>query len=304
MEDTQIISFSLESLKMKNFFVEAGDYIYRDCFFAYRETISNSQLGIFRYPCRFNAYIGILCTSGEAEVIHNLRRYTIKEDTIFFTKANDIIQLEKWKDVEFYVIAFNDSFIRNVNIDYKRLLSEFLELQKYPCIGISREEAASLSNTFKELSADLQFFKDLKYSDEILMTYISLSAYKAFSVIDKHKGKLNNGISSISHHNEEYMNKFMDLLGKNFYREHGIDFYASQICITPKYLTSLIKKISGKSASQWIDEYLILEAKHLIKFSKMNIQEIADYLNFSNQSVFSQYFKRQAGMTPSDYKMS
>ena len=79
-------------------------------------------------------------------------------------------------------------------------------------------------------------------------------------------------------------------------------FYARQLCITPKYLTTLIKRISGLSVSEWIDNYVILEAKTLLKYSTMSIQEIAYYLNFPNQSFFGSYFKRNTGMSPSQYK--
>jgi len=77
---------------------------------------------------------------------------------------------------------------------------------------------------------------------------------------------------------------------------------ARQLCITPKYLTTLIKRISGKSVSEWIDSYVILEAKTLLKYSNMSVQEIAYYLNFPNQSFFGSYFKRNTGMSPSQYK--
>ena len=79
-------------------------------------------------------------------------------------------------------------------------------------------------------------------------------------------------------------------------------FYARQLCITPKYLTTLIKRISGLSVSEWIDNYVILVAKTLLKYSTMSIQEIAYYLNFPNQSFFGSYFKRNTGMSPSQYK--
>ena len=79
-------------------------------------------------------------------------------------------------------------------------------------------------------------------------------------------------------------------------------FYARQLCITPKYLTTLIKRISGLSVSEWIDNYVIIEAKTLLKYSTMSIQEIAYYLNFPNQSFFGSYFKHNTGMSPSQYK--
>ena len=81
-----------------------------------------------------------------------------------------------------------------------------------------------------------------------------------------------------------------------------MSFYAKQLNITPKYLSSVVKEVSGKTAARWIDESVILEAKALLKYSGMSIQEIAYYLNFPNQSFFGSYFKRNTGMSPSQYK--
>ncbi|MEG0498584.1 MAG: AraC family transcriptional regulator, partial [Alistipes sp.] len=102
---------------------------------------------------------------------------------------------------------------------------------------------------------------------------------------------------------EEYFKQFMLLLADHYKQERSVTFYARQMCITPKYLTTLIKRLSGKSVSGWIDDYVMLEAKTLLKYSTMGIQEISYYLNFPNQSFFGSYFKRNAGMSPSQYKI-
>ena len=74
------------------------------------------------------------------------------------------------------------------------------------------------------------------------------------------------------------------------------------MCITPKYLSSIVKDVSGKNAGEWITEYVILEAKVLLKSSKMDVQGIAYKLNFPNQSFFGKYFKQKTGMTPGQYR--
>ena len=72
--------------------------------------------------------------------------------------------------------------------------------------------------------------------------------------------------------------------------------------LSSKHFSTVIKKVSGKTAGQWIDEYVILEAKTLLKYSGMSIQEIANALNFSTQSFFGKYFKQHTGYSPSRFK--
>ena len=81
-------------------------------------------------------------------------------------------------------------------------------------------------------------------------------------------------------------------------------FYADQLCLSPKYLSKLIKEVSGKSAPEWINAYVMLEDKHLLKYTDISIKEIVFKLNFSNQTVFYKYFKAHTGMTPTEYRNS
>ena len=111
-------------------------------------------------------------------------------------------------------------------------------------------------------------------------------------------------IETVRNRREEYFREFMRHLQQHHCKERSLGFYASLLHITPKYLTTLIKQVSGRSAAEWIDECVILEAKNLLKFSTMSIQQIAYYLNFPNQSFFGTYFKRRTGMSPSEYKQS
>jgi AraC-like DNA-binding protein len=79
-------------------------------------------------------------------------------------------------------------------------------------------------------------------------------------------------------------------------------FYADRMCFTPKYLSKVIKENSGKSANSWIDDYVILEAKAMLKSTNMTVQQINDELNFPSQSFFGKYFKRIVGVSPKEYK--
>ena len=103
---------------------------------------------------------------------------------------------------------------------------------------------------------------------------------------------------------EELANKFFGLIMKHFKENKDVAFYADKFCITSKYLTMVIKETSGKSAKDWIVEYVILEIKTLLKNTNMNIQEIAIRTNFANQSSLGRFFRKHTGMSLSQYRMS
>ena len=79
-------------------------------------------------------------------------------------------------------------------------------------------------------------------------------------------------------------------------------FYANKLYITPKYLTMVVKEVSGKSAKDWITEYIIQEIKFLLKNSSLNIQEIAIRTHFSNQTSLGRFFRKHTGVSPSFYR--
>ncbi len=101
---------------------------------------------------------------------------------------------------------------------------------------------------------------------------------------------------------EEILSKFIDILEKHFRTERSVNFYAEQLFLTPKHLSTVVKEMSGQTAGEWIDRRVILEAKLMLRTSGMNIQEISSALNFCNQSFFGKYFKHHAGISPREYR--
>ena len=103
--------------------------------------------------------------------------------------------------------------------------------------------------------------------------------------------------------NAHLFNAFYDLLINNYKEQHEIAWYAEKLCLTTKYFSGVIRRITGKSAAQWIDEILILHAKRLL-FTRcdMNIQQIAFELGFKGNANFCRFFKDQTGLRPSEYR--
>ena len=95
---------------------------------------------------------------------------------------------------------------------------------------------------------------------------------------------------------------FLKTVATHYKQQRSVTFYADKLYLTPKYLSCVIKEISGKSAGEWIDEQVILAAKALLKSSNMTIQEISVELNFANQSFFGKYFKQHTGISPKAYR--
>lgn len=103
-------------------------------------------------------------------------------------------------------------------------------------------------------------------------------------------------------HGEKILYDFLDLLHENYRSHKRVSFYADELSLTPRHLTTVIRQASGRSVSQWIEERVVLEAQILLRNSTMTIKEIAYGLGFDDQSLFSKYFSRVAGISPVLYR--
>mgnify|MGYP003090840283 FL=1 len=262
---------------------------------------SAAEMEIFRFPSRLNALIIGVGTEGETSLTSNLQEFRLKKDSLFIFSPKHILQVQSNNRFKAHLIVIAPDFLKRINIDTKRMMPLFLQFGSLPCMELTQAESQSLRSFISMVEQELKG-SETDFSSEIIGGLIAATIYKVGDILTHYLTEHPEVDSPIHNRAEEYFRQFTELLGEHYKHERSVGFYARQLCITPKYLTTLIKRISGKSVSEWIDNYVILEAKTLLKYSNMSVQEIAYYLNFPNQSFFGSYFKRNAGMSPSQYK--
>lgn len=262
---------------------------------------SDSQMQVFRFPCRIDAFIIGVGTEGETSVSFNLHEFRLKKDSMFIFTPKNILQVNSQQYFKADVIAISPDFMRRITIDIKNMMPLFLKFVENPTLALTPEESRSMRGMIAQIERETRG-PETHFSFDIVSGLIAATIYKVGDIMYHYLAEHPEGQNNSHNRAEEYFKQFTHLLGEHFREERSVGFYARQLCITPKYLTTLIKRISGQSVSEWIDNYVILEAKTLLKYSTMSIQEIAYYLNFPNQSFFGSYFKRNTGMSPSQYK--
>jgi AraC-like DNA-binding protein len=105
-----------------------------------------------------------------------------------------------------------------------------------------------------------------------------------------------------SERKEGVVREFIRLLFANCKKHHEVSFYAEKLCMTVGNLSRITKAYSGKKAIKWINDVLITESKMLLRKPDNTIQQIADELNFGDQSSFGKFFKKHTGLTPREYR--
>lgn len=304
MNETEIQSFSLATL-LDRCGRREEDLYYEGCLIASRVDMEDERsIDLFRYPTRLNAIAIIFCSKGSITFTAGLRRHTLHEKSFFVHLPGSIIQVESiHREASVYSLLCEEEFIRRINIDFKLLTQLFLGVEKHPCLKMSAPEWEAVRRSFAEIAAEGTPQPEDGYSHEILRSVIRTLAYKVCRIVDRHLRTIPATATASRNRNEAYFNEFMRLLSKHCTQHRSVGFYAEALHLTPKYLTTIIRQTSGRTATEWIDDYVVLEAKNLLKYSTKSIQEIAYCLNFSNQSFFGKYFRNHTGMTPTAYRI-
>lgn len=264
---------------------------------------SRSDLEAFHFPCRIDALIIGIGTVGETTISYNLQEFRLRKNTMFFCAPNTILQVKSVQGFRSHVVVISSEFLRSIPLHLRDLMPAMLQQAGNPCVELDDAASCSMREIIGLIEQEVRA-PEQPYSREIVRNLLSAIIYKTGNLLHGSSAARPDEAKAPRDRSEAYFRRFMELLGENYRHQRSVRFYAQQLCITPKYLTTLIKRFSGSSVSEWIDRYVILEAKTLLKHSHMSIQEIAYALDFPNQSFFGSYFKRVTGLSPTQYKGS
>lgn len=248
----------------------------------------------FQYPFKTDMTTAQICLSGHTEGYINLKPYISSAPSLTIILPDQILQ-HKYMSDDFsgLFIVMSKKFIGSLNIQSSIPL--FRSINDNPTIPLSENGLNSTIAYYNMLKESIQK-TDNPYRLETVK-YLTLAffygASYAFHKISEYKDKSKN---------EMIVDKFLELVKENYRQERHVVFYAGKLCLTPKYLASLIKANTGQSANDWIDQYVVLEAKALLKSTNMTVQQVSDELNFPSQSFFGKYFKRLTTISPGEYK--
>ncbi len=266
---------------------------------------SEAILSMLKYPVRFDGYIIFFLRKGHFSIDLNLNTYEVKPHSLLMNVPGNIIKISSYAedhigDAELYFVLASREFMSDIRFDFNKLFQESLSLWKNPCITLNDQDLA-LAEEYFTLARDILQSKQMN-KREILGSLITSFTYVTMDVWTRELNEARKAQTPSSARMNQLFERFLALVTEHHNTERGMAFYADKLCLTPKYLSKLVKEASGRSGPAWIDSFVILEAKNLLKYSDKTIKEIVYTLHFPNQSVFYKFFKAHTGMTPSEYR--
>ncbi|MCH5345927.1 MAG: AraC family transcriptional regulator [Muribaculaceae bacterium] len=256
-------------------------------------------------PMRFDGLTFFLCRRGSMTVEINLEKHELSDNSLLGIGPDRMVNVDRVGagDFDGYIFFLSRHFLEDTNIDLNIVnVQPQLSVDETPVMPLDVSEAEFAESILKVI------YSNTTLNDPLYARSIARSLVAAFCYLIMQKIARRQSVTTESERPRSrrllYAHEFRLLVNKYHRRERSVAFYASKMFISPKYLSLVIKETTGRSAAEWIDDYVILEAKNMLRFSGMNIQQIAYELNFPNQSAFGKYFKHLTGLSPTAYQRS
>lgn len=301
--DTKVLNnFSLS--KVKELFLKDEIVSIGDDFIMARQT-NDVDFELLKFPSRIDGFVAAYCRRGRFKCTINLTEYEIHDGMLAVNIPNNIIQLEPSGQndglVELTIFAVSPKYMMTLSSDLGKIFVDAINMLQSPIMEMGPEEVDIAMQYFQLI--DNVINTDSEYRNDSVSYLLTSVFYLIGGMLKKRLDAVDeNDEKAPSTRNKRVFESFIELVEKYHNKERSLGFYADKLCITPKYLSIIVKKVSGFSAPEIIDKYVILEAQHLLRHTDLSIKEIADQLNFPNNSFFYKYFKAHTGCTPNSYR--
>jgi AraC-like DNA-binding protein len=260
---------------------------------------SVEALPIFTEPKMMNCLFVAMCLEGNAVYTVDTKEHVVqKNDVIIINDGQVLSYYELSHDCKAVIIMATSDFFAEVIKEVHEMSQLFLFAYSHPVFSLKPEKAdtfISYFNIIKQRVDDI----DHHFRRELSASLLKAMVYDIGNEIYQ----MQVGAPKLTRA-EFIFSQFMQLVKDNFRQERRVSWYGKQLSITPKYLSEAVKQVSRRTPNDWIDHYVTLEMRVLLKHTTMNIKEIAVALNFPNQSFLGKYFKEHVGMSPSKYRRS
>ena len=249
-------------------------------------------------PHKFNFQLLVRHFAGSAKIKVDMVEYDLSEPiNLIRVMSGQILMVEHIsEDFDGVVVVMSNSFVESMFIYVNNALPLNVATRSN-CVKHLSNSEVDLSDMFLKAIAQVLRNQTNPYLDRVLQHVLMAIFYSSEEI--RNQLETESGAYTSA---DALSKEFMRLVKDNFRSERQLQFYADKLCITPRYLSRVVKECTGSSAADWIERYVVLEARALLKSTSMTIQQISDELNFPSQTFFGKYFKRRVGMSPKEYR--
>lgn len=237
-----------------------------------------------------------ICLQGSGNFVINNTSYHVGKGSMITILPNTIVgNIDSTDDFVGYIVGVNTNYLAVMQMN--DMVKSYVNIMNNPVLALTEEQVnkiIELGEMLKRKREDSEH----PFCQEICKSLLSVLCYEIYAI---YRQNIRFDLQPRTRQGA-LCQEFLALVEKYAVEHRDMGFYADKLCITPKYLSVVIKKISGYSPAEWLNRKVILYAKTLLTNSDMTVQQISAELHFPNPSFFGQYFKRHEGITPKQYR--
>lgn len=257
--------------------------------------------------CLQNHGVVFFITEGRAQLEYDGHVVQLQKNDLFLymvhsTAANFMAS----SDFNCRQIWFGRAELFNIDI-YKQIsVADMSNLKLYPVVHLKGDDI-KLCDTYFQLLRDRMKFSTSVLTPDIVRMLFGTIVLEILSIMRRNSEQVAEEVQhediNSSLHKKRIVDGFMRLVEESDGRIRRVDEFASQLNVTPKYLSTILKEVMNRRPSTYIQLYTLKAIERRLRFTEMTMQEIAIDLNFPNPSFFGKYCKEHLGMTPLEYRM-
>ncbi len=245
-------------------------------------------------------FILVLFVKGSAGVKINLKELSLaKGDLLIIPPDATKEQIFISEDAVLKIVAYTTGFIAQQNLPENFWeITEFYSVKHKTVWSLSKSVAKDMTNLIDQMETRLFDVDQYSYKYAIVSHYFIIFVLELVNLAPQYALDDNQQFTR----REALTIQFFALAKKHFREQKSLSFYAEALFVTPKHLTETVKEVSKRTAGDIINLFLLQAAKIQLRTTMKSIAEIADWLNFSDQSAFGKFFKRMEGISPKTYR--
>ena len=273
------------------------DFDYSDECIAFHTDIR--KLPLNQNSLRLKMFAIVFCKEGKLQTEINSMQYTITKDQALVCRPNYVINnCMLSPNFDGGILCMSPKGLLE-QFSGSELWDKVFQLNDNPIVSLKTESLEMMSLLANAIIIKAKM-KHMPYHKEILVSLVKAALYELLGNVDTDKAsQQSNGL--IKQH-EVLFKRFIALLSQLPVKPRFLSWYANELCVTPKYLSAVCKRVSGKTAFAWINEYILIDVRFWLRNSDKTIKEVAELLNFPNISFFGKYCRTHFGASPTELR--
>ena len=241
----------------------------------------------------------VICTNGKVQAQMNGMQMELHKNQVAIVPQNvTVTDVMVSPDFNLRAMFLTNRILQSFLHEKMNVWNDMMYVHRNHIVTMDEDEILFYTHFYDMLTLAIERGKENPYHTEIIQALLRSAILGLCGAM---KWMLSSNHHE-THTTDTHFQRFLDLLHSTDVKHRTVEAYANDLCISPKYLTAICKKHSGRTANEWITEHVLEDIRYYLKQTDLSMKQICDQLGFPNPSFFGKYVKDHFGMTPMEFR--